>query len=333
MLDFGDAPDGSYTAQRRGGDDWVWTNNEYDFAHAMYLNWARVGARRFRGAADAAARHWLDVDLCHASPDPLRRGGHITHSAHHVTGGLAPSHQWVEGLLDYYHHSGEPEALEAAIGVGDNILLLLAQPNFRRAGGFQVRELGWALIALGALYEETGEARFIDESARIVDLFIAWRAEFGGLLAPYTSHTMVRVPFMIAVAARGLLRYHALRPDPRIPPLVVGEVDALLAECLGPEGIFYYKRLPSLHRPHPNPLLLGLLAGAYRLTGNRRYLEVAGTHLRWLIQPASGYERQSGVQRGSFLRGIGLPGPKGFAQAFLPTMEFYTAAAEANLLP
>jgi hypothetical protein len=138
---------------------------------------------------------------------------------------------------------------------------------------------------------------------------------------------------MIAVAARGLLRYHALRPDPRIPPLVVGEVDALLAECLGPEGIFYYKGLPSLHRPHPNPLLLGLLAQAYRLTGQTHYLEVAATHLRWLERPAAGYERQSGVQRGAFLRGIGLPGPKGFAQAYQPTLEYYTAAADADRLP
>lgn len=333
MLDFGDAPDSSYTAQRRGGDDWVWTNNEYDFAHTMYLHWARTGERRFRGAADAAARHWLDVDLCHAADDPLRLGGHVMHSAHHVTGTLAPSHQWVEGLLDYYHHSGEPGALAAALGVGENILRLLAQPAFRRAGSFQVRELGWALVALAALHEETGDERYLAESARLVELFMGWQAEFGGLLAPYTSHTLVRVPFMIAVAARGLLRYHALRPDPRIPPLVVGEVDALLDECLGPEGIFYYKGLPSLHRPHPNPLVLGLLARAYRLTGRTRYLDVAATHLRWMERPAAGYERQSGMQRGSFLRGIGLPGPKGFAQAYLPTLEYYAAAADADRLP
>ena len=60
---------------------------------------------------------------------------------------------------------------------------------------------------------------------------------------------------------------------------------------------------------------------------------MALAHLRWLLRPAAGYERQSGMHRGSFLRGVGLAGPKGFAQAFLPTMEFYTAAAEAGLLP
>jgi hypothetical protein len=174
----------------------------------------------------------------------------------------------------------------------------------------------------------------VAESARLVEVFTRWRDELGGLIAPYTSHTLVRVPFMISVAARGLLAYHALRPDPRIPPLVVSEVDAMLEECLGPEGIFWYKGLPSLHRPHANPLLLGLLAQTYRLTGQRRYLEVALTQMRWIMRAGgSGPSTGGGVQSGAFLKNGRSPGPKEFAQSFLPTMELYVAAAEAGMLP
>ncbi|HET7770862.1 MAG TPA: beta-L-arabinofuranosidase domain-containing protein, partial [Chloroflexota bacterium] len=334
MLDFGDGPDWGYTGQRRGGDHLVWTNNEYDFTHAMYLHWARTGERRFKGAADVSGQHWMDVDICHASDDPLRVGGHVTHSAFHVSGGLAPSHQWVTGLLDYYHHSGLEEALEAALGVGENVLKLLAQERFQQPGGVQVRELGWALVAFAALYQETRDERYLAESARLVEVFVRWRDELGGLIAPYTSHTLVRVPFMISVAARGLLAYHALRPDPRIPPLVVSEVDAMLEECLGPEGVFWYKGMPSLHRPHANPLLLGLLAAAYKLTGKTHYLEVALTQLRWIMSSGSTGPSTGGrSQSGAFLKNGGAPGPKAFAQSFLPTMELYVAAAEAGMLP
>ena len=112
MLHFGDAPDAGYTNQGRGVGSTVWVNNEYDRAHACTAFYALTGERRMLDSALVAARHWLDVDLCHYSTDPLRHGGLVTHSAHHVSGRVIPSHEWVEGFLDYYHLTGRKEGLD-----------------------------------------------------------------------------------------------------------------------------------------------------------------------------------------------------------------------------
>ena len=93
MFHFGDAPDAGYTDQGRGRGATVWVNNEYDRAHACTLFYALTGERRALESGIVAARHWLDVDLCHRSDDPLRHGGLVAHSAHHVTEVVTPSHE------------------------------------------------------------------------------------------------------------------------------------------------------------------------------------------------------------------------------------------------
>ena len=65
----------------------VWVNNEYDRAHACTLYYGLSGLRHVPDSGLAAARHWLDVDICHYSTDPLRHGGIVLHSAYHVQQG------------------------------------------------------------------------------------------------------------------------------------------------------------------------------------------------------------------------------------------------------
>lgn len=65
------------------------------------------------------------------------------------------SHEWVEGLLDYYHFSGDERGLASAIGIGENVLRLLDTPMYAHAGEANARETGWALRTLTALYIET----------------------------------------------------------------------------------------------------------------------------------------------------------------------------------
>jgi hypothetical protein len=75
-------------------------------------------------------------------------------------------HQWVEGLLNYYFISGDESALDAARTIGECLLRLIQLGWCRPEPG--PRNSGWPLIALTALAEATGEARFLEGCHAIV---------------------------------------------------------------------------------------------------------------------------------------------------------------------
>ena len=150
------------------------------------------------------------------------------------------------GVLDYYHLTGKREAREKAISIADNMIRHLESPKFSRAGGQQARETGWAMRGLIAVYIETREEKYLDACRRIAEQFIEWKEKWGALLAPYTAHTLVRVPFMISIAINALHRYYTATGDDRIPSLIVEEMGDLLDHCVMPDGRFFYKELPSL---------------------------------------------------------------------------------------
>ena len=332
LLHWGDAPDMDYTSQGRGRGKLVWCNNEYDLPHAAMLMYARNGERRLLDYLLVTGEHQMDVDICHYSPDPRRMGAQIVHSADHVSGGATPSHQWVEGLLDLYHVTANRDALDAALGIGENLLRLLEQPAFQEPGGSSARETGWALRSLLALHVETGEARWLDASRKIVRQFQVWQDEFGAWLAPYTDHTLVRVPFMVAVAASSLMRYYWLTRDDAVGALVVLAMDDLLAETLGPDGRFCYKDLPSLQQRGAGMYVLESLAYAWDLTRDARYIRAGLPMLMETLAetprgPGTKSEREHAV---IWERGLS---PKAFAMRSLPLLMFGRAAAEAGLLP
>ncbi|MBN1312602.1 MAG: hypothetical protein JXB30_14395 [Anaerolineae bacterium] len=276
MLHFGDAPDSGYTNQGRGHGETVWVNNEYDRPHCGVLFYGLTGQRRVLDSALVNARHWLDVDFCHYSPDPLLHGGLKAHTRYHVIGGVTPSHEWTEGFLDYYFLTGRREGLEAACSVAENIMRhMYDRPEMRAFGGISVRESGWALRAMVGMWLGTGEEKWKAEAQRLVDMLLSWYDEYGALLAPYTSHSMPRVTFMISLTANSLARYLLIEDDEHVKRLIVETVDDLIEHCLGPDGIFYYKELPSLRHIAATPHVLEALTHAYRLTGNLEYLKLA----------------------------------------------------------
>ena len=331
ILHWGDAPDPGYTQQGRGNGDPVWTNNEYDFPHAMMQMYARTSERRMLDYMLVATRHWMDVDFCHYSPDPLRHHAQITHSANHVTGDVEISHEWVEGLLDYYHMTGEVTAYETAIAIGENILYHLSQPRYHKKGEINARETGWALRSLVALYKETYDEAWLASADMIVGHFEAWKEEYGGWLSPYTDHTAIRVPFMISIAVGSLMRYYRVKPQDRIKNMIIDAVKDMVDHCYQDHGLFYYKELPSLRRLGNNTLVLEALVNAYELTGDKNFLNYGLATFYEAIKydrGRPGFLKQ--VKKDAII--IQGPGPKGFAQSFYPLVTYYVAATKTGIL-
>lgn len=332
MLNWGDSPDPGYTLQGRGGGDPVWTNNEYDYPHACALLYARTGIRRFLDYLLVSGRHWIDVDICHYSNNPLLYQGQWEHTnGHCIDGHIVCSHQWVEGLLDYYHFTGDQEALEAAIGIGHNVQRLLDTPMFQQKGEINARETGWALRSLVALYKETYDEQWLTKCDWIVGHFEDWEKEYGHWLSPYTDNTAIRVVFMIAIAVGSLMRYYRIQPQDRIRDMILRSVDDLLENALLDNGLFYYKELPSLKRLGNNTIILEALTIAYELTGDLKYLQAGIPTFKSAISNTS-------VSIGGTKKIVGDalitngPGTKSFAQSFWPLTTFYKAATTHNLL-
>ncbi len=331
ILHWGDYPDPGYTTQGRGNGEPVWTNNEYDYPHAAMLMYARTCERRYLDNLIVAAKHWQDVDVIHTCSDPLRRGAHIEHSAGHVSGPVEISHEWTEGLLDYYHQTGDEFAYKTALGIGENILYHLSQPKYHNAGEINARETGWAMRALIGLYKETYDEKWLKPCEMIVGHFRQWRDAFGGWFAPYTDHTVIRVPFMISIAVGSLYRYYEITKDAEVRDMIINAVDDLIENCMQDDGLFYYKELPSLRRLGNNPIPLEALVAAYELTGDKKYL-YPGVETFFYNTNGIGLDRPTGKKiLGDAVLYIGT-GTKGFAQGFYPLVRFYIEAVNAGLL-
>ncbi|RKM62229.1 hypothetical protein D6855_02070 [Butyrivibrio sp. CB08] len=339
MLNFGDAPDPGYTEQGRGAGNLVWTNNEYDFPHAMYMMYARTGIRRFLDYANVAAWHWMDVDVCHYSSDPLRMGGQWEHTRRHTGGSeegngckgeMVCSHEWVEGLLDLYHFTGDERALSTAIGIGENVLRLLETPMYQVAGESSARETGWALRTLTALFLETHDEKWTAKCQWIVSQFKAWNGRYDNWLAPYTDNTTIRVGFMISVAVGSLMRYYRAFPSDELKEMMLRAIDDLTENFMTPQGIFVYKELPSLSRNGTNTLLLEAMAIGYELTGDNKYLEFGKKTFRRSYGESHSLSGNKRIVEDAVIVGQGAT--KSFAQSFLPITYFYVKLAKANML-
>ena len=329
MLNWGDTVDMGYTVQGRGGGKPVWSNNEYAYPHACALMYARTGVRRFLDYLIVAAKHWMDVDICHYSSNPLRIGGQWEHTAGHCKNGvMVCSHEWVEGVIDYYHFTGDERGLETAISIGDNILRLLDTPMYAKPGEANARETGWALRALVALYVETRDEKWLAKCEWIIDSFKIWEEEYGNWLAPYTDNTLIRVGFMISVAAGSVMRYYRVFPREDIKQMLIRAIDDIVENCTLDNGLFYYKELPSLSRNGNNTLLLAI---AYELTGDKKYLEYGFKTFETNINNTgrAGVGSKKVIDDAVIVSGDST---KGFAQSFIPLVTYYKALGDTGLI-
>jgi hypothetical protein len=138
----------------------VWTNNEYDAIHAVCSEVMRTGRVDLWRTLRLAARHNIEVDFLHYSDHKVLHRATPAHSARHTTTGAYPSHFWTQGLLEYYCMTGDPDALEVALALGDKTIEVFADAAVRGAQWGFNREIGWSILALACLVDIVREPRF-----------------------------------------------------------------------------------------------------------------------------------------------------------------------------
>ena len=240
------------------------------------------------------------------------------------------SHEWVEGLLDMYHFTGDERALETALDIGENVRRLLDTPMYQVPGESSARETGWALRSLTALYIETHDKKWLEKANWIVGQFEEWNDKYGNWLSAYTDNTTIRVGFMISVAVGSLMRYYRVDGSERVKQLIMKAIDDIVDNCRTSNGLFYYKELPSLARNGNNTLLLESMAIAYEITKEDRYLDYGLKTFYRQISSQSGISFTKRIVEDTVMVGNGPT--KNFAQSFLPLTLFYVKAVQANKL-
>jgi len=342
IFNFGDDWGAGYTHQGRGeagadeGDRLVWLNNEYDTTHQYYVLAALTGERRFLEYGLNSARHWMDVDIIHSDVDPKRKGGHIAHCRRHCArASVYPSHQWVQGLFDTWHLTGNPDALEHARGVADNIAWQVANGGYLEPGAASTREMGWALRALLFAWRETHDETYFELGEKIEALFADWGKGAGALLAPYTVHTEPRVTFMNALTGTSLAMWGIETGSDRAKQIAVAVADDIIENGMTAFGLPYYKELPSLRRATAGVMSIELFAYAHRLTGERKYLEAGLPILeQWTLggrAPAVTFAKRA-MTNGLYLTPVLFPSNSKSVGVVTPAVLGFVAAAKSETL-
>lgn len=298
-----------------------WGNNEYDLPHALFLQFARTGDRRYYRLALAGARHQADVDCVHAYPDPAYIGCNVEHSISHTGtwsekggrgwsyayGGGAMAfngHTWAEGLCDAWHLAGDERAMEAAQGLGEHIVHGMV-PRFKSLGTHE-RSAGWSLVAILAVYRATLDPLYLDAARRIAEVPLRERKPGQGSGWPHQlpgDHCMhSHIPgaklctgnacFLIGILGSGLKEYYVETGDARAREAVIGQAEFWKQMWIPAAGGFPYTSCP-LYRDRPG-LLTGMLCGdtiafIARETGDAALMDIAAETLMANIgSPAGG---------------------------------------------
>ncbi len=273
MLGYGDDPNSGYDYSFIGmAKDTIWINNEHDYTSQAMIHFWRSGRPNAWKGARLAAEHQIDVDFVRKSADPWKVGGIPAHCARHTTASVYPSHTWTEGLLQYYCTSGDPRALEVAQSLGRNLCKYVEE--FLDVLDIESRMPGWALIALAALVEVTGDERCLRAAQTLRD-------HIGAAVDADGTYDPAGMNYGTGTVLTGLGHLHRITGDRRALQIMLTILDWHMAHGRNAMGIAWGNELC----PYTLNLTLPAYAYAYHATGDRKYLDEGMDFLRFTGPP------------------------------------------------
>ncbi|MCE5252512.1 hypothetical protein LLG96_20105 [bacterium] len=214
----------------------IYYNHEYDTLLGATLQFARTGNRSYFDESDILAWHFMDVDVLHASNNPLNEKGQHMHFTDHAKGETHAGHGTVEGLWYYYMLTGEPRAKDVAVGIADFFAKIAAWKDFLDFRDDEERTIGWALKALVPSYRATLNPRYKLAAQMIVEQAIAGQNPDTGnwdhpLYPNEDKHRPVCVggkPWMVGIILQGMKHYDREFNDPRVKQLILKAADWMI---------------------------------------------------------------------------------------------------------
>jgi hypothetical protein len=284
--------------------DAYYLNNEYDTPHVLAMMFLRTREIMKWWGAEAHALHMMDVDTCHHAvalehlEDPADLlGCQYRHCYQHVGSIQVPgderhipasgSHTFAEGLLDYYHLTGDRRALDVARGYARNLVRIFSRHEPIGVGRYS----GWGLLVLGGVYMVSPDEEIRAEADRVIEKTISQQGEGGGILRA-TVHPRAFEDRLIHLCMRGLIKWHQATGDAKVRKLILELMEAYLRTGLIEEGLPLYSTWPENSKattPMQGFANLESLAYAYDLTGHRRFIDAGIPGLcqaiEWITHP------------------------------------------------
>ena len=298
--------------------DAYYLNNEYDTAHVYAMFFLRHREPIQWWAAEACTLHTMDVDTCHRAvemehmPDiRFMQGCQYRHGYQHVgsiqeVGGKFHthghgSHTFLQGVIDYYHLTGDRRARDIAVATGIGLGHMAQFYEW----GLQ-RNTGWGLLVMASVYDFEPHEEILKGANAMIDrlynqLGLTPDGEGDAFAGEAISDRHVNL------GTRGLIRWHQVTGDERCRKLILAIMESYVKRGFLEEGLPYAGSTPDARYPTKSGqgfANLESLAYAYRLTGDRRFVEAglgALCHaVDWMNNPEFSLTFASRMLRGPF---------------------------------
>jgi len=285
-MNFGDIP--------WGGNNWegAYCSLHYDWTYGMLLQFLRSGDTAFFRLAKEMALHRMDVDQYHTdrgSPwlNNFQWNEFSQHDIDVEPWEPNPSHTWIQGLILYYLLTGERRAYEAALDVGRAIEYYWTHDwGDQRPGSAEIRIQGWSIENLLALYEVTGDKRYLELAKQVYfERTVPFFAPEGYVGDPAEVNI-----FQLVLAVEPLIKLDRLLGDEDLRDNILRMVDFFINRAYSGGD----KDAAGNYRQHVLPLFLNVRTGfrtasapgfnfmtanafayAYVITGEKRFREWA----------------------------------------------------------
>ena len=251
-----------------------WSNNYYERSLGLFSEWFMSGDRIWYDFAGDVSRHLLDVAVIHSEiPGKSWTGAMHGPGENHVAEPWCPTLR-TAGLGLYWSLTGSAEAREAIINVADYCIRTKAgmdSPSIRDHAG--------PLDAICTAYQETGDAKYLDEGAARIQAIIKHMDMRRGVWAEIHGSQVYRgnVPWMAAQLARPLYLWYHATGDVQAAQALVGLAESVLYENTDwdqPGMVFGYSHNPAFKMSSAYDLIIiPMIFSAYELTGESRFLD------------------------------------------------------------